>query len=817
MWAVCRLVAHELSARWRSWAGLALLAGLAGGVVLAAAAGASRTDTAYPRFLQASKAADVLVSPQGTGFGGYYDALGRLPDVRAVAPVAGLSVAPLAPDGTADLSSVVVASADGRFGHLTEIPKLLAGRLPRPDRPEEIAADHIGAHELHLHVGSTLAMVAVTSQTLSRPAQWRHLSERVVGIFVARGSVVPVTEVDKGPAFDASTALSRLLGPRYAAFDGAYVRLRSGTTVATFSRQAQALARQFPDTRGQVFVADEGTQAAAIERSIRPQAVALVLFALVLAVTSVLVVGQVADRLLLAASSDNATLAVLGMTRAQLAAAGLVEVAAAAAAAAVIAVAIAVAASPLMPIEPARLAEPGPGVSADVAILGLGAAMIVALLVARAAWAAWQVGSAGSAAVAARAETAGRPLGVVTRLAEAGVPVTAAIGARFALEPGRGRTAVPVRSALAGTALSVLTVVAAFTFGANLLHLVGTPLLYGQTWDVAVDFQFGSVTPQVAERVLRATPGVSGWSFGSYATIGIDRSIVPAIGVAAGRGPLLAPVLLDGHPPRSSHEIVLGTSVLRRTGRRVGQSVTFTINSRHESARIVGRAVFPDFGQGGFTPTDLGNGAEVATSLLTPPGADRPVPPSRAPYNFVLIRFTPGPRHAARIAAFRRSMAATCAQAGLPTCVRTDQRPNGVAGYARIDATPQVLAAVLALLGLAVLGQLMVASGRRRRRDVAILKTLGLARRQVSSITAWQASTLAGLALLAGLPLGVAAGHWAWALFASGLGISTSAITPVPLLLLLTVPAVIVAANAVAYWPGRTTARLKPSQVLRAE
>jgi ABC-type lipoprotein release transport system permease subunit len=812
MRAVWRLVAHELSTRWRSWAGLALLAGLAGGVVLAATAGARRTETAYPRFLQASRASDVLVSPQGTGFGGYYHALGRLPDVRVVAALAGLFVAPLGPAGTADLSSVVAAPADGRFGHLTEIPKLLAGRLPRPDRPGEIAVDQIGAQELRLHVGSTLAMVAVTGQTLSRPARWRHLSERVVGIFVARGSVVPVTEVDKGPAFYVSTALARLLGPRYAAFDGAYVRLRPGTTVATFSRQAQALARRFPGTGGQVFVADEGTQAAAIERSIRPQAVALALFALLLAVTAVLVVGQVATRLLLAASSDNATLAALGMTRAQLTAAGLAEVGAAAAAGTVIAVAIAVAASPLMPIGPARLAEPGPGASADVTVLGLGAAAMVALLVARSAWAAWRAGSAASAAGTARAGTSG----VVAWLAGAGVPVTAATGARFALEPGRGHTAVPVRSALAGTALSVLTVVAAFTFGANLLHLVHTPRLYGQTWDVAVEFGFGGITPQVAERVLRATPGVSGWSYGSHAIIGIDRSVVPAIGVAAGRGPLLAPVLLEGHPPRSSHEIVLGTSVLRRIGRRVGQSVTVTISRRHESVRIVGRAVFPDFGQGGFTPTDLGNGAETAAPLLVPPGAGRPVPPSRAPYNFVLIKFTPGPRHTARITAFRRSMAATCAQAGPPTCVRTDQRPNGVTGYARIDGTPELLAAVLAVLGLAVLGQLMVASGRRRRRDFAILKTLGLVRRQVSSITAWQASTLAGLALLAGVPLGVAAGHWAWALFARGLGISTIAITPVPLLL-LTIPAVILAANAVAFWPGRTTARLRPAEVLRAE
>src|SRR6266516_2706003 len=106
MRAVWRLVAHELSTRWRSWAGLALLAGLAGGVVLAAA-GARRTDTAYPRFLQASRASDVLVSPKGTGFGGYYDALGRLPEVRVVAPLAGLVVVPFGPGGTADLTVTV--------------------------------------------------------------------------------------------------------------------------------------------------------------------------------------------------------------------------------------------------------------------------------------------------------------------------------------------------------------------------------------------------------------------------------------------------------------------------------------------------------------------------------------------------------------------------------------------------------------------------------------------------------------------------------------------------------------------------------------
>jgi hypothetical protein len=66
---------------------LALLVAVAGGAVLTAVAGARRTDTAYPRFLRASSAADVFVSRAGVGVGGYYGALARLAEVAAVAPL----------------------------------------------------------------------------------------------------------------------------------------------------------------------------------------------------------------------------------------------------------------------------------------------------------------------------------------------------------------------------------------------------------------------------------------------------------------------------------------------------------------------------------------------------------------------------------------------------------------------------------------------------------------------------------------------------------------------------------------------------------
>jgi hypothetical protein len=96
------LAAHKLRAGWRAWAALALLTALAGGVVLAAVAGAIRTDTAYPRLLAASRAADMLVAPAESGTGGFDAAVAGLPGVTASAPVIGLLAEPANADGTPD-------------------------------------------------------------------------------------------------------------------------------------------------------------------------------------------------------------------------------------------------------------------------------------------------------------------------------------------------------------------------------------------------------------------------------------------------------------------------------------------------------------------------------------------------------------------------------------------------------------------------------------------------------------------------------------------------------------------------------------------
>jgi hypothetical protein len=242
---VITIAAHKLRASWRGWAALAVLIALAGGVVLTAVAGAIRTDTAYPRFLAASRAADVLVAPAGPGAGGYDAAVAALPGVAGAAPLVDINAVPVSASGAPDNAATMFAALDGRFGRTLKIPKMLAGRLPAASAPQEIAVTQIGAQQLHLRVGSTLRMAALDSST---PPRARPLTERVVGIFVTDGSVVPVNYLDQVPKFMASLALYRELGPAYEAFDGAYVKLKPGASLPAFSAAAQALAQRYPAT-----------------------------------------------------------------------------------------------------------------------------------------------------------------------------------------------------------------------------------------------------------------------------------------------------------------------------------------------------------------------------------------------------------------------------------------------------------------------------------------------------------------------------------------------------------------------------------------
>ena len=114
------------------------------------------------------------------------------------------------------------------------------------------------------------------------------------------------------------------------------------------------------------------------------------------------------------------------------------------------------------------------------------------------------------------------------------------------------------------------------------------------------------------------------------------------------------------------------------------------------------------------------------------------------------------------------------------------------------------------------LAHTLLTSVRRRRRDLAVLKVLGFVRSQVSATVAWQASVIAAVAVVVGLPLGIAGGRWAWHLFAGQLGVPPQARTPA-LAMVAIAAATLLLANLLAAGPARIAARTHPSAILRAE
>jgi hypothetical protein len=208
-WPVLRA---EWRARWGAWLALALVVGLAGGVVLAAAAGAQRTGTAFTRLLQASHAADVAVVANGTGEG-YDQALGRLPGVSGEARDVGGEVGNLSlvlPDGARVPSPAVEVSADGRFGTSVDRFRVLSGRMFHPGSADEVVIDPQLAGD-GVRPGSTLRLLMAPAGASGTPVYRRAVQVRlrVVGVVLFGNQIVPVSPGDYFPELALSPAFYR--------------------------------------------------------------------------------------------------------------------------------------------------------------------------------------------------------------------------------------------------------------------------------------------------------------------------------------------------------------------------------------------------------------------------------------------------------------------------------------------------------------------------------------------------------------------------------------------------------------------------------
>jgi hypothetical protein len=381
----------------------------------------------------------------------------------------------------------------------------------------------------------------------------------------------------------------------------------------------------------------------------------------------------------------------------------------------------------------------------------------------------------------------------------------------MALEPGRGRTAVPVRSTMFGVAVSVAALTAALLFASSLHHVLATPRLSGLTWDALVDVSQDD--PEATAAFVKATtakvnadPRLAGFGRGGFVNVTIGGRPMFAF-VASRTGPV-HPVIAEGRPPITADEIALGPGTLRATHTSVGDTIGVAMDDPEAllppvPMKIVGKAIVPPAPFGVSGPGEGAALSEAGWFRLDPSAQQNS---GGAPF---LVRFAPGVSTATGLAAIRED-------ARTSGFIAPADRPGDVTSLTRIANMPVALAGLLALMAIGVLAHTLITSIRRRRRDLAILKTLGFERHQLAAAVAWQATALTAVALVIGVPVGVGVGRWTWRIFADQLGVLSVPIVPL-LAIALAVPIALFLANLIAALPGRSAARTRAAQVLRSE
>jgi len=817
--------------QWGGYVGLMLLVALVGGLSMASLAGARRTDSSFPIYVASTDPATLQV------LAGFDDPALGIPNgynpklVRAIAnlPLVEKSAFSIGFDGNINLGGIkgvhlhttpgeTPPTFIGGSDYLTlDKATLIAGHWFNPHRPDEAVVDAQAAKEMGVHIGSVIQVPFYTDKesTSSNYNGPPYLFPKItiVGEIVINSTVIQ-DEIDAlgSSAVLLSPQLNKQLESCCAYYSGDAVQLRGG--VANEARFRAEAAKIDPISKFGITGGGSPTQAIAKgQQEIKPEAIALGVFGLIAGIAALLIGGLTIGRMLRSRAAEMRTLQALGANTSMVLGAELIGVSLAVATGAILAVALAISLSPLSPLGPVRFVYPYRGISYDWTVLGLGVmALIVALMA--------------MAFVLARRELRRIRLGRrndfreanswVSRATTAGVPLSVATGLRFALKSGRGANAAPVRSAILGAVLAVVVLVTTVTFGASLDNLVSHPSLYGWNWNYAVLSGFAGQEnlpgPQVAA-LFDHDHYVASWSGANFVAAELDGQTVQMMTEAPDAR--VAPPLLSGHGLEAANQVVLGDATLAALHKRVGDTVTFS-NGKTKSTTltIVGTATLTPITKG----LEMGTGALVAPSNF--PAAllnsqRSPIPGPQA----VLIRLRAGSDTKAALRSIHQiiyEVNRIHGDAGAAGGLVEHLRPAEIANYRAMGTTPAILGGGLALGAVVALALALVASVRRRRRELALLKTLGFVRRQLAAAVAWQSSIAVAIGVLIGVPLGIIFGRVLWTLFAHE--IDAVPVTSVPgVVIILIVVGALVLANVVAAIPGRMAARTSTALVLREE
>ena len=820
---------------WRIALVVALLGGLLGAVALGSLACARRTDSAYGRYLRSVNASDVAVDIPGPLLPVIKD-IEHEPGTLSAAALLGLDAQPVI-DGKIDdsfLTDGISGSLDGEFYRQDKMT-VLSGHLPSASAtnelvltPSEASAFHpalaVGDHMTWQFYRSPLQANGLPSSVQPSPAQ------RVTFLVAAIVSVPPAL----GDQFDETP--TAILPPAATAgflngeWDFAWVamRLRDGDAGVPALRQQLAslaanLGRQYHLPAGLSFTIRRlAIVKHEAQQGIEPQALALAVLGVLAALSMLVLMAQGLAQLLTRSAADAPTLRAIGASRAQAAAAAGGWAAAAVLGAVFISVAGAIAVSPLAPVGPVRRYDPVRGAQADWLVLGAGGAVLLALLAAILAWLAWR------AVRQEREFPAARPPALVTAASRAGLPTTAVTGLRHALERGSGRLRAPVRATLTGSTVAVTALVTALVFGASLTGLVTHPREYGWNWTVLVQSQggWGNFPPAKMDDLVSHQSGVTGWSEFGFGQVTIRGVEVPVMGIIQPSG-TVEPPTTSGRPLSAGaagrDQIALGRLTMRQLGLRIGDHVQ--IGYDKHPLTVAGTVTLPSFGVVLTDHVSLGRGALMDESTLLKVLDFSPL--SEAESAAEADNSVSSPAYPSTAAIDVSSPADARALVARIIRAEPDHTPGGmyelgpqlsapVANASQMGSEPLALAAGVAAAAMLALALAILASVRQRRRELALLKALGLRAGQVRAVIAWQTSTILVIAAALGVPLGILAGRWAWTSFANSIGVVPSPVVPAAFVV-AGVAALFVAGNLLAAVPASMAARIAPAATLRTE
>ena len=688
--------------------------------------------------------------------------------------------------------------------------KLLAGRMPDQSNPAEVLASYTMQRDLGIHLGSHIRIRFASGRQRNEVLSGAEITPdgplydfRVVGTEASENEFPAASSTNY--SLYTTKAFIRSINDRTVLFHADFVRLRHG---AADLPRFQAQARQV----GAVGMTDLDTTAAAVTSSIRPQAVGWWILAALTALVGLIVLAQAQSRQASIEEDAYGTLRSLGVSGRQLFLVGMARTAAIGVIGVAGGILLAYGLSSLTPVGEARLAEPTNGLAFDTWALLVGGLVFLAVFLA--------LGVRPAVTVARVARTGGRnrtqlPSRALGLLAELGASPSTLIGVRRAIQRGGGRSTVPVGSALVGSILAVTALCATAVFGSSLTHLITTPSLYGQPFNLDISVN-STGTPAQAEQLvddIEQERTVTGITAGLSGDVSINGHTVAALGGQPIRGPLLL-TTITGRLPDAPDEVTMGAATLREVGAHVGSVVQVSVpyahgGTRTSKYRVVGVTVFPpDFGTGGLgtgAVFDLaGFGAQCA------PGTE----PSRCAidetYSGAGVILVQTASSVAGRSTLNRLVAIYQGDVGLPTA------PTNLVNFGQAVNFPMILGSVLIVFGVATLLHVLVVSITRRRHEVGLLKSLGFLRHQVISTVLWQTTTVALIGLVAGVPLGVAIGRLVWRAFADYLGV-----VPVPVVTLREIGAIalgtLVVANLLAAGPAIVAARIRPASLLWTE